>query len=106
MENIKKSKRVISLLLIAAMLLTMFTPITANAATSINVTYTGNIYSYNSSGGKPTENMHGTFSSSGTDGMIYCAEHGIPTPMGQTPGSSAVLSMTEYTGSNANQVKI
>ena len=49
--------------------------------------------------------MHGVFSSPTAKGMIYCAEHSMQTPMGDVVGDSVSLSMTEYTGTNAGQIK-
>ncbi len=106
MEKLNSLKKAISLLVIFAMLFTFVTPsMTAFAASNITVRYDGATYSYDSSGGHPTENLHSMFSSSGTGGMIYCAEHGIPAPMGQTVGATATLTMSEYTGQNLNQIK-
>ena len=71
MENIRKEKRAVSILLIFLMVMSLLMPLAsgiANAASTITVTYGGGVYSYNSSGGKPAENIHGKFSTS--DGGI------------------------------------
>ena len=107
MENIRKEKRAVSILLIFLMVMSLLMPLASgieNAASTITVTYGGGVYSYNSSGGKPAENIHGKFSTS-DGGIAYCAEHAIPTPMAETVGAKATLSMAEYTGTNANQIK-
>ena len=103
----ERSKRFISCLMILIMLITTVVTMTDHtyAASTITVTYQGSSYSYTADGGKPPENMHGKFTSSGTEGAIYCAEHGCPTPMAEVPGASATLNMTEYTGKNANLIK-
>ena len=65
MENIRKEKRAVSILLIFLMVMSLLMPLAsgiANAASTITVTYGGGVYSYNSSGGKPAENIHGKFS--------------------------------------------
>lgn len=74
----------------------------AYAADNVTLTYEGSVYSYNSSGGKPAENIHGMFSVSGGD-IAYCAEHAQPTPMGSHPqiGATATVSKSQYTGTNA-----
>lgn len=107
MENIRKEKRAVSILLIFLMVMSLLMPLASgieNAASTITVTYGGGVYSYNSSGGKPAENIHGKFSTS-DGGIAYCAEHAIPTPMAETVGAKATLSMAEYTGTNVNQIK-
>ena len=58
MENIRKEKRAVSILLIFLMVMSLLMPLAsgiANAASTITVTYGGGVYSYNSSGGKPAE---------------------------------------------------
>ena len=90
-----RAKRIVTMLLVFMLLFT--TIFSASAfAESATVTYHGSVYSYMSNGQRPTENLHGKFSSNFGSGIVYCGEHGINTPMGDTPGAYAVLDAQVY----------
>lgn len=90
-----RAKRIVTMLLVFMLLFTTVFSASAFAA-SATVTYHGSLYSYMANGQRPTENMHGVFTSNFGSGIVYCGEHGINAPTGDTPGSYAVLDAQEY----------
>ena len=96
----KKHKKFYALILAIVMILSSVA--TAYAA-SVTVTYNGSIFSYNASGGKPAENMHGLFTTS--EGRpAFCAEHGIPSPMGDIAGNSLGMNKQAYNSAQIRKI--
>ena len=96
----RKFKKLWALVLAGIMILSSVA--TAYAA-SVSVTYYGSVFSYTASGGKPAENMHGRFTAA--DGKpAFCAEHGIPSPMGDFYGNSTVLNKVAYDDAQIRKV--
>ena len=99
MKN-RKSKKFWAFLLAAIMI---FSSVATAYAASISVTYYGSVFSYTASGGKPAENMHGRFTVA--DGKpAFCAEHGIPSPMGDIYGNSTVLTKQAYDNAQIRKI--
>ena len=96
----RKFKKLWAFVLAAIMILSSV--VTAYAA-SVSVTYYGSVFSYTESGGKPAENMHGRFTAA--DGKpAFCAEHGIPSPMGDIYGNSTVLTKQAYDNAQIRKI--
>lgn len=72
-------------------------------AAPITVTYNGSVFSYQSGGGKPAENMHGIFTTTAGN-PAYCAEHGIPSPMGDRVGNSISLDAHVYDNAQIRKI--
>lgn len=97
----KRQKRKLSRTFII-MLVVLLSVVTAFAA-SVTVTYQGSIFSYNSGGGKPAENMHGKFTTS--EGKpAFCAEHGLPSPMGDSYGNRVALNKVPYNSAQIRKI--
>ena len=98
-----KKKHYDKILVVILVMIMVFSSVATAFASSVNVTYNGSIFSYTASGGKPAENLHGTFSTS--DGKpVYCAEHGIPSPMGDSIGNSLELNKQEYDNAQIRKI--
>lgn len=93
--RIRKGRKLFGIGIILTVLISSI-PMHALAADTATVTYQGCAYSYNASGGRPAENMHGKFTTNFGGGVAYCAEHGNPPPTGETPGASKTLALEAY----------
>ena len=70
-------------------------PMTSYASTENTVTISGFTYSYYEDTSKPEYNMHAIFTSS-NENPVYCGNHGLFTPIGDTIGDSKSLTMHLY----------
>lgn len=96
----KRKHKLVSFMLIFVLLFTTVFASSSFAAATTTLTLHGSTYSYLASGAKPEYNMHGIFTcyygSGNPSGATFCAEHGINSPTGNDPGSSASVTVESY----------
>jgi len=68
---------------------------TSYASIEERVTLKGFTYSYYSDGQAPEYNQHGEFEGS-LGNPVYCGNHGLPSPTGNTVGDSKSFAIYEY----------
>ena len=85
----------IKTILIMTCLLVICLPMTSYASTDNTVTISGFTYSYYDDASRPEYNKHSIFTSS-TGNPVYCGNHGLFTPVGDSLGDSKKLTMHSY----------
>ncbi len=96
-------RKIISFVLLIALCIPVCTPIVSYAAMQNTVTLYDSTYSYYADGTAPEYNKHAIFKSN-TGNPVFCGNHGLPSPVGDTLGDSKKLEMYAYDNETVRKV--
>ena len=96
-------RKIISLLLLIVLCIPVCTPVVSYAAVQNTVTLKDSTYSYYADGTKPEYNKHAIFTSN-TGNPVFCGNHGLPSPVGDTLGDSKKMDMIDYDNETVRKI--